>query len=281
MDISVKKIKYDYNTLPSGLTWYFIGQPKTWKTSAASEWSEKGKDGVLIIDTDLGADFCDGANIVTVTSLNPPKRFAMKDGKKIVKNGKEQIEIVPPEEREYYSRSGDNKGKPEKVYSVAEIYAWLLKEWNSLPYDTIDKINKWIEEAVTKELGIESMGDGNWGADWGRARKKNLDVVVKLQNLMKKYGGNLILTSHAKQSTVTDNKVQLMPELPRGLAYGLTAKADVIGYSTREQKETQAYISFKGYDERTIGSRLRPLDGKILPFSYKEIKTEIEKYKEE
>jgi hypothetical protein len=54
------------------LTWYFIGQPKTGKTTAAANWSSKGAEGVLVIDTDLGADFVDGANVVTVTSLNPP-----------------------------------------------------------------------------------------------------------------------------------------------------------------------------------------------------------------
>ena len=286
MSISVNKISYDYSSLPGGLTWYFIGQPKTWKTSASSAWSDKGQDGVLIIDTDLGADFCAGANVVTATSLNAPRRHVMKDGKKVTKGGKELIEIVPPSEREFYARSGKDKGKPTEVYSLSEIYAWLLKEWTKLPYDTvvidtIDQVNKWIEISVTEELGIDSMGDGNWGADWGRARRKNLDIVVRLQNLIKKFGGNLILISHAKQTTVTDNKVQLMPELPRGLAYGLTAKADVIGYSSKKQDDDRAYLSFKGYDERTIGSRLRPLDGKVMPFDYEIIKDEIQNYKEE
>ena len=210
----------------------------------------------------------------------------MKEGKKVTKGGNELIEIVPPEEREFYARSGEDKGKPAKVYSLSEVYAWLLKEWTKLPYDTvvidtIDQVNKWIETAVTVELGIDAMGDGNWGADWGRARRKNLDIVVRLQNLIKRYGGNLILISHAKQTMVTDNKVQLMPELPRGLAYGLTAKADVIGYSTKKQDDEQAYLSFNGYDERTIGSRLRPLDGKVMPFDYETIKDEIQNYKEE
>ena len=92
--------------LPDGITWFFIGQPKTWKTSAASKWSDKGTDGVLIIDADLGADFVPNANSVTVTCLNPPTRNKMSDNKKIVKNGKEVMELIPPTERGYVYRSG-------------------------------------------------------------------------------------------------------------------------------------------------------------------------------
>ena len=67
--------------LPDGITWFFIGQPKTWKTSAASKWSDKGTDGTLIIDADLGADFVPDANNITVTCLNPPTRVKTVDGK--------------------------------------------------------------------------------------------------------------------------------------------------------------------------------------------------------
>ena len=39
-------------------------------------------------------------------------------------------------------------------------------------------------------------------------------------------------------------------------------------------------ISFKSYDERTIGSRLKPLAQKTLPFNYEVVKNEIVNYKE-
>ena len=39
MDINVRKVSTDWTTLPTGLTWYFIGQPKTGKTTQASKWS--------------------------------------------------------------------------------------------------------------------------------------------------------------------------------------------------------------------------------------------------
>tara|TARA_Y100000361_G_scaffold132861_1_gene130623 strand:+ start:9234 stop:10109 length:876 start_codon:yes stop_codon:yes gene_type:complete len=272
--------------LPDGITWFFIGQPKTWKTSAASKWSDKGTDGVLIIDADLGADFVPNANSVTVTCLNPPTRNKMSDNKKIVKNGKEVMELIPPTERGYVYRSGPSKGEPMPVYSLAEVYAWLRNEWEKLPYDTlvidtVDEINKWIEEVVIQELNIKEMGDGqNFGKDWRLARSKNLDIILRLQRLMKRTGSALILLSHAKQTAITDGKAQLMPAVPSGLGYALTAKADVIGYAQVNKESGKSHISFQGYDERTIGSRLRPLAQKEMLFDYETVKQEILSYKE-
>ena len=56
--IEVRKVSTDWGKgMPSGLTYFFIGQPKTGKTTACASWSEKGSDGVLVLDTDLGAEF--------------------------------------------------------------------------------------------------------------------------------------------------------------------------------------------------------------------------------
>jgi len=275
MKIQTRTVTTNWTEAPGGLTWYFIGQPKTGKTTAAANWSTKGTEGVLILDTDLGADFVDGANVVTITSLNPPYTGEGDDRK-----------LIPPKERGYYHRVGPEKGEPMEVYSLAEVFLWLKDDWESLPYetlviDTVDTVNQWIEYAVCEELGITSMGEGQWGADWGKARRKNVDLVKRLQQLMKQHGSNLIITSHSKQSQMNDGKVQLSPDLPRGLGYALCARADVIGYSTVIKDETIPSVSFQAYDERTVGSRLKPLNGKILPFTYNDITKAITEYKED
>jgi len=276
MQIQPRTVSTDWTEHPGGLTWYFIGQPKTGKTTAAANWSKKGTKGVLVLDTDLGADFVDGANVITVASLNPPFTLDEQGDK----------HIVPIKERGYYNRVGKDKGKPMEVYSLAEVYLWLKDNWTKLPYetlviDTVDTINGWIEHAVCEELGITSMGEGQWGADWGKARRKNVDLVKRLQMLMKKHGSTLVITSHSKQSQMQDGKVQLSPDLPRGLGYALCARADVIGYSTVEKDELVPNVSFQAYDERTVGSRLRPLNGKLLPFTYDDITKAITEYTEE
>lgn len=80
---------------------------------------------------------------------------------------------------------------------------------------------------------------------------------------------------------MNDGKVQLSPELPRGLGYALCARADVIGYSTVQKDETVPKVSFQAYDERTVGSRLKPLNGKLLPFTFNDVNLAITEYKEE
>jgi hypothetical protein len=194
--------------------------------------------------------------------------------------------MIPPLERGFYHRVGPKRGEPMEVYSLFEVYTWIKDNWKSLGYeslviDTIDTINEWIQEAVCEELGISAMGQGEWGADWGKARKKNVDIVKRLQTLMKAHGSNLILTSHSKQSQMNDGKVQLSPELPRGLGYALCAKADVIGYSTVVKDELIPKVSFQAYDERTVGSRLKPLNGLVLPFTYTDVNKAITEYKED
>jgi len=284
--IEVRKVSTDWSEgLPTGLTYFFIGQPKTGKTTACASWSGKGEEGVLMLDTDLGAEFVDNANVVTISSLNAPMRPVMKDGKQVTQKGIAQFEMIPPLERGFVYRSGEDLGKPMPVYSLIEAYQWLEKEWDNLPYDTVcidtlGQVNEWVEETVLNELGISAMGEGQWGADWGKARRKNVDIIKRFQNLIKKKGGNLVLVSHSKTTTVTDGKAQLSPELPRGLGYSLAAKADVIGYSTAQKDDGKYYVSFEAYDERVVGSRLKPLSQKVLPFDYESIVTEIKQYKE-
>ena len=210
MDINIKKVSTDWTKLPVVLTWYFIGQPKTGKTTQASRWSEKGAEGCLLIDTDLGSDFANNANTITVTSLNTPTRPKMSDGKQVTEKGKALMEVIPNLEREYYHRTGDNVGEPMEVYSMVEVYFWLKDNLKKLPYDTIvidtiDHINRWIELEVCDERGQTAMGEGSsWGADWAQARKKNLDIIKKFQTLCKSLGRNLVLISHAKRTVITD-----------------------------------------------------------------------------
>tara|TARA_Y100001963_G_scaffold160165_1_gene268524 strand:+ start:916 stop:1809 length:894 start_codon:yes stop_codon:yes gene_type:complete len=290
MNITVQTVDNDWQVLPGGLTWFFVGQPKTGKTTAASKWSEKGSNGVLVLDADLGADFVEGANVVPITSLNIPYeteevggevKLKMKDVK-----GKKLPIPIKPEARGYYHRTGKQKGKPMPVYSLAEALAWLKKDWDKLPYDTIvldtvGEVNSWIEDIVKKEMNITAMGQGEWGSDWGAARRKNVDILKRMQSFVKKVGANLILIGHSKMTAVTDGRAQLSPELPSGLSRAITAKADVIGYITGDKSGGGYTISFKSYDERMIGSRLAPLAQKELPLDFKAVVDEIKNHNKE
>jgi hypothetical protein len=300
--IQVNKIETSPNELPDGLVWYVIGQPKSAKTTQLSKWSKKGHDGVIVIDTDLGSDFVQGANSIPCIGLTPPlKPVLMDDGTQarlpdgtsiFEKDDSGNYIPIPPEERGYLFRSGPNRGKPMPVYALTEIAQWLLAEWDNLPYDTIlldtiDKVNAWNEVRTCAKMGISAMGQAEWGADWADAKEGVLRTFTLLRDLMRRKAGNLIIVSHAKETTTTPAKGnkkavrQLGPALPSGLATKLLGDADVIGYTTGDDGSGTYKISFEAYDEVKVGSRLRAIAQKELPFDYNEIMAIIKAYGKE
>ena len=50
--------------------------------------------------------------------------------------------------------------------------------------------------------------------------------------------------------------------------------------SSINKESGKSHISFEGYDERAVGSRLRPLAQKEMLFDYETVKQEILSYKE-
>jgi len=289
--MEVQRIQNDWSQMPTGLLYYFIGPPKTGKTTQASRWSTKGSEGVILLDTDMGADFVDNANIIPITSLAPPLRNVLdKNGKAIVTavNGRETVktEKVPPEQRGYCYRTGKKRGTPMPVYSLIEAIDWLKINWKDLPYDTIaidtvDKINEWQEELIKERFCVEAIADVEMGKGWTIPKDNLLSSIYSLKTFIRNVGGTLVITSHSKDTITVDKKVQLVPDIPKGLGKGLCKMAEVIGFTTCNKANGKFYISFTQYEERNIGSRLEPLKNKRFIFDYKVIEDEIKRFKKE
>jgi len=285
--IKITKNVVKNNELPQGLMIMIYGHPKTRKTSQASEWSDRGKEGTLLIDTEFGSESVNEVNVVHVTSINPPEREAISNGKPVLdRTGLPIKEFVPPEERGYFYTTGENKGQPMPVYSFAEVIGWIQTSvannelsFDTIIIDTIDEINDWVEEDTCDQLGISAMGQGEFGSDWAMSRNRTASAIQSLKHLLKQAGKNLILISHAKNSSIVKNKVHIGADLPKGLAKKLMGMCDVIGYVYVTDKG-ESMISFSPYEEAQMGSRIKALHGKTLTFSYAEIKSMIEKYKE-
>lgn len=285
--IKVHTITYSVQDMPVGYVALFYGYPKTHKTTETSKWSDKGSEGVLLIDTELGSDYVQGCNRVICTSINPPTRRAMKNGEPVNNHaGLPTYEIVPVLERGYTFNTGANKGKPMEAYSLAEILTEIYKNVNdekAFPYqtiviDTIDEINDWIEQETCEKLGIKAMGTGEYGSDWATAKNRIKTILADLIRVLKKANKNLILISHAKSSTVTKNVKQLGADLPKGVSKAIMGMCELIGYiSIGEHKE--ATISFAPYDEVQMGSRIEALSNATIPFNYEAFKKHIENYK--
>jgi len=289
INITVQQVKPMYNDLPKGITWLFYGQPKVGKTTVTASFSPKGRDGVLLIDTDFGADFVE-CNRIIVGMINPPYRhskskvpISAKDYSVLNDVQKLDYEVIPPDLRNIYVRTGD----PVPVYAMNEVFSWIKNqlETNKFPYDTVvidtvNRINEWIEEIVCAELGIRAMGEATYGNDWALSKKYLLTIIKSLQMLLRKYGRSFVMTCHAKPSVVVDNKIQQTLELPKGITQGVISQADVIGYVYIPAGAKKPCVQFAGYDEKQMGSRIKALAGKTLNFDFQSILNEITNYKE-
>lgn len=279
MEVKVLDNKVDVNQIP-----YYLGlvggQPKTGKTTQCARWADKDTQGVLLIDTDMGASLVD-CNRLPVTSLYPPTRkVKSKDG--------ETREVIDPEDRGYIFKAGENKGKPMPVYSLQEVYSFIQDKVTSgdFPYetvviDTVDALNELIEKKVMKELGIDGMGQAGYGQDWNAAKEKNMKLLSMFFELTEKHGINVILTCHTKQrSQMEDGTIQESPALPRGFSNVLQGHMTWI-CNVKRNKEGQPIADFKSYSEKQVGSRIKALNDISIPFKYNAFKDAIQNYEED
>ncbi len=279
MNIEIQKTVVE-KTFPQCITVLITGMPKSGKTTNSLGWNNGN---MLSLDCEYGTRFYPGANSIQVRSLFPPKRPKLIDGKHVLTaDSKKVMETIPPEERGFFYLSGENQGNPMPVYSLYEVFLFLQKEIDNLPFDgyildTLDDVNTWIEAAVCEELGISAIGEGSYGADWGKAKTKMQKVILPLKNLFESRGKTFIMIAHSKPTTETDGTKQQSTVLPSGMASAIAAKAELIGFAS-VNKKGEFTIKFQSYQEKQFGSRIKALAQKELPFDYKKIVEEYERY---
>jgi len=278
INIQVQDNKIDVNQIPiyCGL---IGGAPKVGKSTVASKWSDKGKDRVLLIDLDMGADFID-CNRLPVTCLNPPiQEIKSEQGTK--------KEVVNPIDRGYVYKTGPKKGQAMPVYSLYEVYEWVEEKilgeefpYSTVVMDTIDALNKLVEQKVLQEMGIDSMGQAGYGQDWNKAKQKNLRILEQFIDLFERNAINTLLICHTRQRKITqDGTIQESPALPRGLSNLLQGRVDFI-CNVKRNKEGQPIADFKSYSEKQVGSRINALNDTSIPFSYTSFEETIKNYQE-
>lgn len=284
------------NEVPKGYTLFGFGHPKTHKTTKFSAWSDKGSEKVLLIDAEQGGEFVEGANRIVVTSINPPERIMIdKDTGMPLRNkhGLTAMEVVPPEERGYTYRTGVDVGKPMPVYSLLEVIQYLEDNigkpefpYETIVIDTLDAICEMYQDIIVGELDLISFGSADWGKDIGMLKEKIRTLISIIREILMPKGKNLILISHAKDKVKFESggkaTIQLSSTLYAGVANIVSSLSEVIGYisiTKTEDGESISEISFNNSDEQHIGSRIRALAGKVIPFSYESFEKTITEYK--
>lgn len=260
----------DYSKLHPGTIWMIIGFEKSGKTTAASTFSPKGEDGVLILDLERGVRTSSKISVI-VNSLNPPFN---KDGG-----------LIPFDQRGEY----DIDGKPLPALSMSEAMDLIEQTWHdsgktTLVLDTVDALYHWCLDAAHAEIVYEerlkpannqnkaiieskSAGDLPYGSGHIRAREKAIAIIFSLLDMIKD-NGILVLNLHLKQTHTIEGKNMILrkgPMLPEGFTRILGANAEAICQFEIDQQGTR-WADFAGYEEVVMGSRIKTLDKKKFFF---------------
>ncbi|MFA7142575.1 MAG: AAA family ATPase [Candidatus Dojkabacteria bacterium] len=293
--LSNKGIKH--NQIPQGYFMFIFGHPKVHKTTELSKWGDKGSEEVLLIDTESGATYVDDVNRIVVTSLNPPMRIVLDSSGKPIrdKQGQTLVEPIPPEDRGYVHQTGEDMGKTMPVYSISEVIEYLGEQVNlpDFPYktvviDTLDAICELKQDDIAERLGTP-FGTAGYGKDIGILKEEIRNIINLFLNILRPKGLNLVVVSHAKDKVKFEAgekgkaTIQLSSTLQSGVANIVSSLAEIIGYVSinKDSGEPIAEVSFDNSDEQHIGSRIKALSGKVIPFNYKSFKQTIENYKGE
>lgn len=273
---------------------FIAGFPKSGKTTAISTYGKKGFGSVVILDLEDGTEYTQRANRILIGSLEEPTRI----------NSNGDHEIIPPIER----GSVDEYGEPIASYSLIEAIEYLEANWDSLGYDsiaidTIDQLNQWFNDYVVSLLiekdalsknpqyqDATDIGDFDFSVGYSKVRKKIVDVLTRLANIVKKTG-IVICASHLNKTiSVRDGKnvvPQKLPSLPEKLAQTIAGMSDVICILTKVDANRYE-ATFEGTGESFVGTRIKPLNGKKIIFKpigdktlYNQMITLMKNYKEQ
>jgi len=285
----------DHSIMPAGLTMLIFGQPKTHKSTELAKWSDRGSAGTLVIDTQFGTDFIGGINKIHCVSLYPPMIPVLDlNGNQMTdERGLLAVEPLLPENRGYIHRNGAEKGQAMAVYSLDEILTYIYTElangtfeFDTVVLDTFDQIVRWEEVETCITLGINSIGEAEFGKDYALTATKVNNIFFELKRVLMKAGKSLVLVSHSKQklkveansSDKTKVSAHLASTLPTKIEKVVLGEADIIGYVEIESKfgKRKAKMSFDNCEELHMGSRLRNLAGKTINFDYETFKNTIE-----
>ena len=116
------------------------------------------------------------------------------------------------------------------------------EHYDMVCFDVIDHFTALIETQITKEMGIDSLSDGQWGAGWNEYKKRIHQVIQRILRV----GAGVAFISHEKIVSVktrTREEERYQPTLQRSAAGVIIPLTDIMGYCTFQVVKTKTKTS--------------------------------------
>lgn len=234
-------MKIERNTPKSGwrpFTLLLYGMPKVGKSTLASQFSPKGIDGCLIIDTEDGTSEleCNCIKVGNLDEFNKALNLAYKS---------EFMTIA--------------------IDTLDQIYHWCESS-------TVKTLNTKMN---TTHTSVEEFG---YGLGVAVARNHVLAIINRLHIFKSRGKTVLLVSHQKQATSDTESEKSRTVDLPGKLSRMIAASMDAIGLVFVKKDEDgilHRFISFKPYDQVDAGCRLPELAGKDIEFSFSAIYEEL------
>jgi len=161
---------------------------------------------------------------------------------------------------------------------IGEIRSNPEVKFKYIAIDTIDNVIMWIERFIVEDHNNENSSKIKTFADlsYGVGYTLRQDGVMRVLETFSRITERLILIGHRKIATQADNGLvdPASLDITGKLRNQIFSKCDAIGLVYRDEDQN-LMVSFKPNDTVEAGSRCDHLKGKVVPFEWPEIYTEL------
>lgn len=129
------------------------------------------------------------------------------------------------------------KAMRTEVFSKKQLFKLIRKlesidcneHYDFICIDHLDDVLGMLEEEVCDDLGIEDLGDTEWGKGWKRYKK----IIIEVLNRLMRLGPGLIFICHEEEKQIESRSLKITvtrPQMAKTPWKAIAPKADLIGY---------------------------------------------------
>jgi hypothetical protein len=140
------------------------------------------------------------------------------------------------------------------------------KSFRTVTIDTVDLLYRLAEVATCLDLGVDALGDAEWGKGWSECRRKLSDFM----NALTQTGKGVVLLSHANEQGIRRREGgeydRIMPTMPKQMREVVEPMIDI--YACYQYDDDRRVLTVAGDEHLAAGhrfeNRFRTPDGRRL-----------------